>query len=34
MPRVKYLVKQIIHKLRKREVLLGQGQTVKDISRQ
>ena len=34
MPRVKYSVKQIIHKLREGEVLLAQGQTVKDICRQ
>ena len=33
MPRVKYSVEQIIHKLREAEVLLGQGQTVKDICR-
>jgi transposase-like protein len=33
MPRVKYLVEQIIHKLREAEVLLGQGQTVKNIYR-
>ena len=31
MPRVKYSVKQIIHKLREAEVLVAQGQTVKDI---
>ena len=30
---VKYSVEQIIHKLREAEVLLGQGQTVKDICR-
>ena len=29
MPRVKYSVEHIIHKLREAEVLLGQGQTVK-----
>ena len=33
MPRVKYSVEQIIHKLREAEVLLAQGQTVKDICR-
>ena len=33
MPRVTYSVEQIIHKLREAEVLLGQGQTVKDICR-
>ncbi len=33
MPRVKYSVEQIIHKLREGEVLLAQGQTVKDICR-
>jgi transposase-like protein len=33
MPRVKYSVEQIIHKLREAEVLLGQGQAVKDICR-
>jgi hypothetical protein len=33
MPRVKYSVEQIIHKLREAEVLLGQGQTGKDICR-
>ena len=33
MPRVKYSVEQIIHKLREAEVLLGQGQKVKDICR-
>ena len=33
MARVKYSVEQIIHKLREAEVLLGQGQTVKDICR-
>lgn len=33
MPRVKYSVEQIIHKLREAEVLIGQGQTVKDICR-
>jgi len=33
MPRVNYSVEQIIHKLREAEVLLGQGQTVKDICR-
>ena len=30
---VKYSVEQIIHKLREAEVLLGQGQTGKDICR-
>ena len=34
MPRVQYSVEQIIHKLREGEVLLAQGQTVKDICRQ
>ncbi len=34
MPRVKYSVEHIIHKLREGEVLLAQGQTVKDICRQ
>lgn len=33
MARVKYSVEQIIHKLREAEVLLGQGQTIKDICR-
>ncbi len=33
MARVKYSVEQIIHNLREAEVLLGQGQTVKDICR-
>lgn len=33
MPRVKYSVEQIIHKLREAEVLLGQGQTVQEICR-
>ena len=33
MPRVNYSVGQIIHKLREAEVLVGQGQTVKDICR-
>ena len=33
MPGVKYSDEQIIHKLREAEVLLGQGQTVKDICR-
>ena len=33
MPRVKYSVEQIIPGLRESEVLLGQGQTVKDICR-
>lgn len=33
MPRVKHSVEQIIHKIREAEVLLGQGQTVKDICR-
>ena len=33
MARVKYSVEQIIHKLPEAEVLLGQGQTVKDICR-
>ena len=33
MARVKYSVEQIIQKLREAEVLLGQGQTVKDICR-
>ena len=33
MPPVTYSVEQIIHKLREAEVLLGQGQTVKDICR-
>ena len=31
MLRVKYSVEQIIHKLREAEVLLEQGQTVKEI---
>ncbi len=31
MARVKYSVEHIIHKLREAKVLLGQGQTVKDI---
>ncbi len=34
MPRVKFSVEQIIHKLREAEVLLAQGQTIKDICRQ
>ncbi len=34
MPRVKYSVEHIIHKLREGDVLLAQGQTVKDICRQ
>ena len=34
MPRVKYSVEPIMHKLREGEVLLAQGQTVKDICRQ
>ncbi len=34
MPRVKYSVEHIIHKLREGEVLLAQGQTVKEICRQ
>ena len=34
MPRVQYSVEHIIHKLREAEVLLAQGQTVKDICRQ
>ncbi len=33
MPRVKFSVEQIIHKLREAEVLLAQGQTIKDICR-
>ena len=33
MPWVKYSVEQIIHKLREAEVLVGQGQSVKDICR-
>ena len=33
MPRVKYSVEQIIHKLREAEVLLAQGQTVQEIRR-
>ncbi len=33
MPRVTYSVEHIIHQLREAEVLLGQGQTVKDICR-
>jgi transposase-like protein len=33
MPRVNYSVEQIIHKLREAEVLIGQGQTVKEICR-
>ncbi len=33
MPRVKFSVEPIIHKLREAEVLLGQGQTVKEICR-
>ncbi len=33
MPRVKYSVEQIIHKLREAEVLLGQRQTVQEICR-
>ncbi len=32
-PRVQYSVEHIIHKLREGEVLLAQGQTVKDICR-
>ncbi len=31
MPRIKYLVEQIIHKLREAEVPSGQDQTVKDL---
>ena len=34
MPRVKFSVEQIIHKLREAEVLLAQGQTIKDICRE
>jgi hypothetical protein len=34
MPRVQYSVEHIIHKLREGEVLLAQGQTVKDMCRQ
>lgn len=34
MPRVKFSVEPIIHKLREAEVLLAQGQTIKDIWRQ
>ncbi len=34
MPRIQYSVAQIIRKLREAEVLLAQGQTVKDICRQ
>ena len=34
MPRIQYSVEQIIRKLREGEVLLAQGQTVKDICRQ
>ena len=33
MPRVKYSVEHIIHKLREAEVLLAQGQTGKDMCR-
>ena len=33
MARVRYSVEQIIHKLREAEVLLGQGQSVRDICR-
>ena len=33
MPRVTYSVEHIIHKLREAEVLLAQGQTLKDICR-
>ncbi len=33
MPRVKFSVEQIIHKLREGEVLLAQGPTIKDICR-
>jgi len=33
MPRVKNFVEQIIHKPREAEVLLAQGQTVKDLCR-
>ena len=34
MPRVTYSVEQITHKLREAEVLLAQGQTVKELCRQ
>ena len=34
MPRVKYSVEHIMHQLREGEVLMAQGQTVKDICRQ
>ncbi len=34
MLRVKFSVEQIIHKLREAEVLLAQGQTIKDLCRQ
>ncbi len=33
MPRVKFSVEHIIHKLREAEVLVAQGQTIKDICR-
>ena len=33
MPRVTYSVEHIIHQLREGEVLLAQGQTVKDLCR-
>ena len=33
MPRVRFSVEQIIHKLREAEVLLAQGQPIKDICR-
>jgi len=33
MPRKSYTLEQIISKLREAEVLLGQGQTVRDICR-
>ena len=32
MARVKFSVEQIIHTLREAEVLLAQGQTIKDLS--
>jgi len=34
MPRVKFSVEQTIHKLREAEVLVAQGQTIKDLCRQ
>ncbi len=34
MPRVKFSVEHIMHKLREAEVLLAHGQTIKDICRQ